>query len=572
MKYLLSTACITILLLLLLATGIVAAEQLSLEQCVEIALRQNSGIKSMEMQVKASQAEVEISRTALLPVLKGRATYSVFDEPGRLVIPGNAFGPGVPPQSTSVNTGGKDHYLYGLVVQQPIFMGGARYQEYRRSDFHAQAEYATLAWSQRELIFQVKEAFYNVLSARMAVSAFERIVMSRQEQLRVLKERTGEGVADRAEFLKASADLADAEAELNVRKNRSLLAETTLRNRIGVESDKPLDIYGKPQRVELTLLLDEFIVDGLDKREDLRALHSRAQAAESSVSIAKSAYFPKVSLEGSYLRQRETTIDRPESWAMMLQAEWSIFEWGRTNADVARATAETRRRNFELDQARKQTRLDIETAWRSVKDHELFLAAAEKRLQAVEFAYHQACDRGVDGASLMAEVLESEALLRVSNTDYYQKACDLLIAVAKLEAVAARELSSHLTIHELYSPDIKVFTGYDMQQSLVQDLPKLEPQLPPVPIPESSASLPTQPSVEMPKQYAVQLGAYKGKSFAERFKTQLQPGLQDVSLTVMEEGKLFKVFAGPFPTREAAIAMVNKYKIESFMIKPWPAP
>jgi hypothetical protein len=228
--------------------------------------------------------------------------------------------------------------------------------------------------------------------------------------------------------------------------------------------------------------------------------------------------------------------------------------------------AETRRRDFELEQARRQTRLEIETAWRQVKDQELFLAAAEKRLRAVESGYRQALDRGADGAMLLAEVLENEAQLRVTHADYFQKACALQGAVARLEAVAARDVASHLKLHELYTPDIP-------QPPSGQESQKVEVEVQPVhDVSSQSEPVPVQAGPENSQQYAVQLGAYKGRRLAERFKTHIQSDLPDVVLTVMEDGKLFKVVAGPFPSREAAFSMVIQHGIEAYMIKKWSAP
>ena len=75
-----------------------------------------------------------------------------------------------------------------------------------------------------------------------------------------------------------------------------------------------------------------------------------------------------------------------------------------------------------------------------------------------------------------------------------------------------------------------------------------------------------------PQGYAVQLGAYKAKHSAERFRTQQQSNLPNIPLAIVAEGSFFKVMAGPFASRAAALEMVTINNIDTYMIKKWPEP
>ena len=604
---------LTIVFLALPATGRAA---LSVDECVQRATEQNSGIKSSDAATIAVGEEVNVTRSALFPTLKLKSYYTLADRSDRLIIDANAFAPGIPPQKSSISTGSKDSYGLGLSLRQPLFTGGRLINVYRRAE-HESAAASHAHLRQRALLaFQVRKTFNEALIAASRIKSAEKGVQSATERLRVVQARREEGYADQEELLHREADLAVVQSRLIKARNRSDLLLSKLRYLIGAGPDEEMAVSGKPVKLTLAVDLNELTRNVINRREDIKSAVEKSAAADAGIRTARSGFSPQLFLEGNYLRQKETSIARPELWTVTMQAEWSLFEWGRTVADVRKAVAQRNQLDFAREELSRSARMEIEETWRDVIEIQSMVTAQEKVLKSNEASFVKSIDRYLEGAALYEDVISRESALWDAYDNYCQSAAALSSAFAALEASSSADLEQWTTVEELYLPDFETHSSRirgRISTNLKQQVPELPLKPATSPIISSDKPLPSQKEEEaqpvVAKQaqatplldrsdakpaavvsvkpaikkkqaagvsskkviikspvYRIQLGAFQRRKQAQNMASLLASQFNGKKIDIRLEGKFFKPLAGPYSSIEEAEKTAKSLELKEYLV------
>ncbi|HMK43098.1 MAG TPA: TolC family protein, partial [Dissulfurispiraceae bacterium] len=427
-----------LLLSLAVAEKQASAAALTIEECVERALQQNPGYRAALLDADMAREEIIIAKSALMPSLRLRAYGTVLDRTGIFRTPENTFAPGFPPYA--VDTPLDNRLMYGVsgIVDQALYAGGALQGNYKRSRILQEEAGHSVAHQRNMLVFDVKRAFHQLVREELIRSALERVVVAKRERRRVVIARQHEGLAEREEVLLVDADVAGAELALTRSGNRVALARTKLANLMNEEDSAKIQVASTQSNQRLAVSLSDLKNLAYTKREDIKASENKIVALQEAVSIARSEYYPKINMQGSYTAQRETNIDRPSIWALMLKMEWPIFEWGRTGAQVKKSELAVERARHEHAELLRAAALEVEGAWRDVEDREQEVRYQEKRIAAAEYIGTKTAARYRERSVRLAELLQAEGDLISAYHDYIAALHDVQVGLARLEASVMR--------------------------------------------------------------------------------------------------------------------------------------
>ena len=428
------------------------AMELTLEECITQALENNRNLKTFEMDVLASEEDIKTSRTKFLPLLHLKGNYTMLDKSDVIIFNSNLFAPGIPPEDIESSLKNRDMYGLSLSIEQPLFTGGYLTHSFMKSRIlNEEARYG-IERQKNLLVFEVKKAFHEALKEQLYKGILEKIIESKKEKLRVLKERHKEGYTSLEDVLILENELTGSELELYKAKNKGDFALSKLKRLMYHKNDE-LTLKGEPINGFLTASLQELEESALRNREDLKLSLARMKAAAEDIGIAKSEFYPKASLEGRYMLQKETNITRPEVWMLTGMINWALFEWGRTKSEVKKAEAVRQKLRYEYEELERMIMLEAEFAWRSCKENEKEIEIKEKRLKTAEYRFKQAIDRYTEGIIKMADLFEMEAELIKAYNEYIIAISDLDISLAHLEASTSTTEERWFSICDIYRPD-----------------------------------------------------------------------------------------------------------------------
>lgn len=574
-----------ILLVVLLSYSCAFALELTEQECIDRALKNNSGLKSSEEELTAAREEVKVSRTGFFPTLKADGSFSLVNQPDRLIINGNSFGPGIPPQDVEVTTGENSFYNLNLVLTQPLYTGGVLTHAYRKSMVLSDETRQRLERQKKVLTLEVEKAFREALNAQLYTEIMQRVVAAKKERLRVLREREAEGYAEKEEVLEQETDILFTELELDKGKNREDIARSRLRNLIQYkEGDGPM-LKGSSFNGILAVSLAEVREAAVGNREELKASQSRIAAAGEDIAIARSGYYPHASLEGKYTQQSDTNITRPQVWMIMAKFEWSLFDWGKTTSEVSKKVAQQQRAQYEREELEKAVQLEAEQGWRSVKEMEKAVAAHKKRVTTEEYRLRVTTDKYGEGKMKLADVIEREAEFVKAYNEYLEAINDLDADLARLEASTSISLAQWLHAEDIYKPD------FDTLEKRLKELPskKKEGALENIPVEPKKSETGAVPGslaeksekhpvdthhsvaaearlVSPPAPIVVQTGSFKARKAAYKYMSRISRKVQGKKLVMIPHRNFYKVRIEGFKSTDEVEAIMKNADIKDYLV------
>ena len=578
----LTLICIHSLILFSFLIGSADAIELTLDDCVSLALENNRWLKSNEMDVRAAEEDVRMASSRFLPSLKLKGNYDLRDKDDIFLVPRDTFLSGVPPADVELSADNQETYGVAFIVEQPVFTGMRLTHSYKKSQrLNEEARYG-LERKKRMLVFEVKKVFHEVLKEQLYTGILEKVLDAKKESFRVLQERNKEGYLRKEDLFIAENDLAASELEIFKTKNKAESALSNLMRLIYHHDDEKLVLKGEPSNGLLTATLQEVKEFALANREDVKMSSARTQAAGADIMIAQGGFLPQVSLEGKYMMQKETNDTRPEQWMLSLQLDWSLFEWNRTKAEVSKAKALMQKQQYEQEDLTKRITLQAEEAWRTVQEKTREVEVKEKQLKTVEYSFKQTAEKYSEGVIKMVNFLNAEAELIKAYNEYLVVINDLNIALAELEISASGMQESWFRKKDIYKPDFVVLSNI-MKEAITKKDAKRPSYLNAKSVPpEKKASSEKSPDIEKRTQgapsssgmkhdekvtsYALQVGAFKSQESAATFKKSLQKKVSHKKIKICRQGDFYKVRITGFDDIEQVNSMVSS-GVEGLVIR-----
>jgi outer membrane protein len=572
---------VLLLLFFFLTTSAAYPLDLTLQQCIEMALENNSGFKASKTDLIASAEDVSISHAGLLPSLKLKGTYMLRDKSDVFITRADIFAPGIPPVDVEQSLENQTLYGASLVLDQPLFTGGQLTHALKKSKILGQEAMYRVERQRKLLEFDVKKAFYAALKEQLYRKTLEKTVEAKRERLRVVQELLAEGYVQEDDVLIAETDLAAAELELFKVKNGEDLALSRLKLLTYLKEDGAITLKEKPVTGFLVVSLEEAKEAAVAQREEIKMSMRQIGAAGEDIEIAKSGFYPRTSLQGSVTLQKETTITRPDVWMVTAQVDWPIFEWGKTKSSVKKAESVKQRRQYEHEDLTKAVLFEAEEAWREVKEKEKEVEFREKKLKATESRLKTAAEQYAEKTIKLADLLEREVELTKTYDEYIIAANDLNIAFARLEVATSVTNAEWFTITELYQPDFdglsrmtkEAFSGKAeraRENKSTRDAAIETGRIAREPsVVKSVDAVPTvAPMVSPYPAYVIQASSFRTRQNAREFGRKLMKRieLKGRKITVRKRGNFYKVRIMGFNSKAEAKAFTEKFAIKNSII------
>ena len=308
-----------------------------LETLVVMALENNRDLKIAVAQIEEARGLYRIQRSEQLP------TVSVNADGTRTGLgPEAAASQSIVAPGTSVSF---DRYSIGIGIAafELDFWNRVRnLSNAARAEYLATVE-ATRSF-QLSLIRDVALAYFALLEATERLELAAATLESRREGLRIAKKRLDAGVTSALEFRQAETLLTQAETELAALRFSAAQNENLLATLVGRAITEPLpEALPLSEQARLETLAAGVPSDLLTSRPDIVAAEHRLRAARANIGAARAAFFPSISLTGSY-GYASAELDQlvgndRRTWSFGPTISLPLFDFGarRGNLSVAEA-------------------------------------------------------------------------------------------------------------------------------------------------------------------------------------------------------------------------------------------
>ena len=471
----------TIIMLFGITLGIQAQEVYSLQRCRELALENNRQLKVSRMTVDVAENTRKAAKTKYLPRVDALAGYQHFSREisllsddqkhtfsslgtnavgqlggqigqnltslaqqgvlspqiaqqlgqvlGNITTPlaqaGNNLGQSI---NEAFRSNTKNVYAGGIVVNQPIYMGGAIKAANDMAAIGEQVAQNNISLKRQLVLYGVDNAYWLAVSLKKKETLATHYRDLAQKLDDDVKKMIREGVATRADGLKVAvavntADLQIARIQSGVSLAKMALCELCgldLNGDIQLSDEGDADFPPTPSPQFDTYSTSASDSTALDEaRPELRLLQNAIDLSRQNTKLIRSLNMPHVLLTAGYSISNPNLFNGfqkrfTDLWNIGITVQVPVWTWGENKYKVRASKTATSIAQLEMDDVRKKINLEIEQHRLRLKDANKQLATSHKNMEAAEENLRCANVGFKEGVMTVTEVMAAQTAWQTS--------------------------------------------------------------------------------------------------------------------------------------------------------------
>jgi outer membrane protein len=419
------------LLIVLLLPALVWSQQrgevriLTLKECLDLALKNNPTISLNREKVQELVQDYNIARSGLFPAISLTA-YANWLDSGRLSPGGGA--------TTTLLFGQENLAL--AKVKQTLFDGFKTYYDMKGAKIGKQSQEEAVRGTRQEVLSQVYQAYYRLLEAKETLGVAQESKKQREGFRNMAEELLKAGKVVKLDFLRSDAQVIDAEQTIVQSQNNIILAKKILKKVMGLQDEQEIDISGETPKTSPEPLDESALWDKVkEKNSDIRRINLELERTKTSISSARSGYFPEISFQAGYGYRNRDVGGTADEYTYGFFLEYSIFSGGITKARVEKAQSVY----FQLQDSRRalldQLRVDLNSALSQIRDALKGMESAQSSIGVNQEAYDATMAMYQAGKLTSLDVLTAQINLINSKASYVRYLADYQTALAQLRKI-----------------------------------------------------------------------------------------------------------------------------------------
>ncbi|HEY4907769.1 MAG TPA: TolC family protein [Candidatus Acidoferrum sp.] len=419
--------------------------RLTLEQSVNLALKQNTTAQIALITAKESVEQKNISRADLLP----QANLSVGEQYQRINLAAEFGGggfPGLPPGTVFPgHIGPFALFSAGVGFNGQIF-DLTLFRRYQAARSSADASRLDSLSTREQVILLVVSQYIGTLRATADVQASQSRVDLAQALFDQASDLQKQGVGTGIDTLRANVELQNERQRLieaQAQRETSIFGLSRLLNldpRQQVDLADSLSFFETPQPV-----LDESIEQGLAARPEWKSLEEQIKSANYEKKASSESRLPSAHFSGNYTQLGTSPTAVIPTYTYSGTVSMPIFTGGRIHAEIARANLEIQRIEQQQEDLRNQIALEVKTALINLGSARNEVQVANSGVQLSNEEVDQARDRFRAGVANNIEVIQAQDSLARANDNqiaalyrFNQARADLARSIGQMEKIYAK--------------------------------------------------------------------------------------------------------------------------------------
>ncbi|MGA1875653.1 MAG: TolC family protein [bacterium] len=392
---------------------------LTLAEAIDLALKQNVAIRAARQEMSASEYRKKSTRTGFWPKFSATSSFTLSEHA---------------PEVNNMPMAEKEDYQVSVAVEQPLYTGGALTNSYSLSGLALETSGLQYEEQVQEIIYRVRERYLSVLKAMRAKEVTEQEVAQLKAHVETAQALYDSGMIIKADLLEVMVQMANSQQRLTSAQNTIEVARASLNSLLGLdlEADFRLEevLHYTPHAFELPKCFQ----DARKLRPELQKAAKDITQAELSVNMARSDYYPKLSLVGSYELSKEPfSFSSDENARLMARLTWTFWEWKKTDYDVAEARVRVSQAEDNFKLIEDAVILEVKQAFLKLREAEENITVARKAIDQAEENYRINLESFKVSTATSTDLLDAETLLAQTKLNYYTGLFDYNLALAALE-------------------------------------------------------------------------------------------------------------------------------------------
>lgn len=457
-------------LVIAVAIGPVFAQNgrpLSLKECIDMALQNNSSVRNAERQKQLAGVNVITARAAVLPSINTNLYSGKFRRGNQRtvdIVPiawETVAAPvlarnlqdtiGVfPLRGAPTAYARQDYTIDGFRVNSNSarlsfnwtpFDFGQSWNRIRAANASEDAWEQNYTSSQQSAILQVQERYFEYLKAQRLLEVQQEAVKSNEEQLKRIESMYEIGSVAQGDVFKQRTVLGNSRITLIGQENAIANARALLNVAMGRDPHGELSVVDFEDSAEKdTYNLDTVLKTAAERNPSLKSLEQNMRSAELEAKAAKLNYLPSVTLSASYDRQNPefnqvySGFNQNYNLSYGVSLSFNLFNGFSDQAQVERQSLNYQIAKENLLDRQRNLRLEVEQAVLALEAATEITAINEENLKSAEEDLRLAQERYRVGAGTLLDIITAQVNVTNAKATLVNAKYDMIIARAQLKA------------------------------------------------------------------------------------------------------------------------------------------
>jgi outer membrane protein TolC len=387
--------------------------KLTLDQCISIAIEENPLVLSSMQQHKAALARINQAKALAQPSLNWDSDL----------------------QPKLFQFGNSGEWYFG--ISQSLEFPGKRNIRGKIASKQASELLQEIELLKLDIVFQVKQAFYNLLLSEEKLKYAQQNLQLAEDFLQKAELKYEAGDVAKVEALRARVESSKAANEVRSASNDVRLAKAMLNFLLARKKYSPLEIQGNLKRAPIDLNEDELITRALAFRPEVKKIDLGLEREKLTKKQGYMSYLPDFDLGVN----KHRIIGEGDFWDFTLSFPIPLFFWQPKKGEIAEAEANILALNREAEHLQNAITLEVGEAYMNAVTvnnqirlfEEEILAQAEEVYNMFLFSYQEGEIGGI-------ELIEARRTLIEARTSYADALFNYGVAIAALEKSIGQKL------------------------------------------------------------------------------------------------------------------------------------
>jgi outer membrane protein TolC len=416
-----------------------APMHLTLDQAIDLALKQNHSIHLRSLSVDQMRSKKDEARSNYLPQINASGGVFHITELQGVVIPAGAMGnfPStgpIPSTTLFIDQGLTTAYQGGVGLEQPLTQLFRIHQANLAAKQDVLVAQTQLDQTQDAIALQARQLYYSILISQQKLQAS-------QEELVAARVKDAES---RSDIERGNAlEIAAIQSEANILQihQQSLtlkLQVDDLRRQLAdllglpVSTRFDLDAGTTAQNIDIPSRADAIRL-ALEENQDLKAARRNLQKAKAGLTAAEDAYIPDITAITRYSYQSGIPFLVHNFGTFGFSLSYDLFDGGRREAQIREARTELRLAEVQVDKLQSDIEVEVGAAYDRIEELRETVDVAKQAVKVRTEAARLADRQFEQTAALDSARSQAHADLSSANASLLEADFGLSLAEANLK-------------------------------------------------------------------------------------------------------------------------------------------
>lgn len=291
------------------------------------------------------------------------------------------------------------------------------------------------------VIYSVKQSYYNLLFAQQQVKVYEDTVHDYTLHLEQAKAYYNIGTKAKIDVLTAEYNLGNAKLKLIQAQNTLKIAYVQLSNAMGMPDYSDYDVTDNLTTKAYDIQADDAVKTAYETSPELMAAKKKADASGMLVRASRRAFAPNINGFASYTRGGKK-IDTDYGYQVGAELSYSNLNLLLIKKQVDEAKATYKRDLADYENTKQNIYFEVKQAYINLTNAQDSIVVAKLSMDQAEEQYNQASGRYKVGLGDAIELKDAETTYRNSQLEYYNTLLNYHVSAANLERLMGSPLES----------------------------------------------------------------------------------------------------------------------------------